>query len=86
MARELWTESSLRSAQANFSNLCSGVTKKIDIEMVPVICEKLGVTADYLFGLTQQPTREGELEELRKRVIELLDSFDSIAGEIRKNL
>ena len=86
MAQELWNESSLRAAQANLSNLCSGVTKKIDIAMVPIICERLGVTADYLFGLTAHPTREGELSELREKVENLLATLEAEAEEMRKTL
>ena len=86
MAQELWSESSLRAAQANLSNLCSGFTKKIDIAMVPIICERLGVTADYLFGLSEHPTREGELQELRTKVESLLTKLEEEATEMRKNL
>ena len=76
LAKILWSDSSAKTAHANFSNLCSGKTKKIDIEAVPVICEKLGVTADYLFGISKEPTREKELSELRAKILEYLDKWD----------
>ena len=86
LAKILWNDSRERTAVANISNLCNGKTKKIDIDAVPIICKELGVTADYLFGVASTPTREGELEELRARVAELLDRWDADAKELRENL
>lgn len=86
LAKILWEDSREKTAVANISNLCNGKTKKIDIEAVPIICEKLGITADYLFGLTHNPTREGELEELREKVNALLDKWDADAKELRETL
>jgi len=35
----------------NINNLCSGKTKRINIEMVSIICDTLGVDANYLFNI-----------------------------------
>lgn len=51
IAARLWPNSSPESQQVNMTNLCSGVTKKIDPDGIIILCEMLGCTADYLFGL-----------------------------------
>lgn len=83
LAKILWPDSKDKAAHTNMSNLIHGNVKKIDIAAVPVICEKLGVTADYLFGIANEPTRSEEYEKLRARVIELLDKWDNDRKELR---
>lgn len=68
LAAELWPGSRPKTAHANISNLCNGKTKKIDIGAVPVICKALGVSADYLFGIDEAPTKAIALKELRERI------------------
>lgn len=71
LARILWPQSKEKSALANISNLCNGKTKKVDIDAVPVICGQLGVTADFLFGLSIFPTRKAEAEALQAKIEEM---------------
>lgn len=55
LAKKLWPESDDITAKANFCNLASGRSKKINVNAVPVLCTELGVSADYLFGLSNAP-------------------------------
>ena len=71
LALMLWKKSKEKSALANVSNLCNGKTKKVDIDAVPVICGLLGVTADFLFGLSIYPTRGEETKALREKINEM---------------
>lgn len=66
LAVALWTNSSNKTAHTNFSNLAGGKSKKIDIAFVPILCRELGVSADFLFGLTDEPTLEGEITKALK--------------------
>ena len=86
LARILWPESKDKTAHTNMSNLMHGKVKKIDIEAVPIICEKLGVTADYLFGLASEPTKSEEFESLRSKVEDYLAQMDEAAGELKAHL
>lgn len=86
LASELWPDSRDKTANANISNLCNGKTKKIDIDAVPVICERLGVTADYLFGLSPLQTRDMEVKELRDKMMEIQGRLASIASETRSKV
>ncbi len=77
-ALELWPDSSLGAAYTNFSNLEDGKTQKIKIEAVPLICERLGCTPEYLFGMSEIPSREeskAQLKELAKQMIEIIDKL-----------
>lgn len=51
LARKIWPNSKPESQLVNMSNLCSGVTKKINPEWVVVLCKELKCSADFLFGL-----------------------------------
>ena len=51
-ADSLWCNKRGRNAYVNFLNLERGKTKTIEIEMIPKICKKLGISADYLFGIS----------------------------------
>lgn len=76
LARILWGGSSNRSAYMNYNNLASGKSKKIDIDAVPVICEKLGVSADYLFGLSDIPRPNEALDNLKESIKENLEAIN----------
>lgn len=71
LAKILWPKSKEKSALVNVSNLCNGKTKKVDIVAVPTICRVLGVTSDFLFGLSPHPTRGAETDALRKQLAEM---------------
>lgn len=53
LAAKLWGSSSTTSQKVNMTNLCTGVTKKISVEWVVVLCETLNCSADFLFGLSE---------------------------------
>lgn len=55
IARIIWPESGEVCARVNMSNLESGRCKRIETKNVAVLCGILGVSADYLFGLTNNP-------------------------------
>lgn len=73
LANELWCDSSEKSAYMNFRNLIKGKSKKINIEDVPYICKTLGVSADYLFGLSDVRTTKEEKETLIARANEIIE-------------
>ena len=54
IAARLWATSSPEAQQVNMTNLCSGITKKISPEWVVILCEMLGCSADFLFGLKNE--------------------------------
>lgn len=56
LAKKLWPDSDANTAKANLSNLIAGRSKKVTIDAVPLLCAELGVTADFLFGLTSVPS------------------------------
>lgn len=55
LAFALWDVKNIKAARENIYNLCSGKSKKVDIDAIPIICDKLGVTSDYLFRMTENP-------------------------------
>lgn len=55
LAKALWPDSSDSTARANLCNLEACRCKKIDMEHVSILCKALGVSSDYLFGLTENP-------------------------------
>lgn len=50
VSAKLWPNSSEASRQVNMTNLCTGVTKKLPIEFVDILCDTLECTPNYLFG------------------------------------
>lgn len=52
IAMRLWPNSTETAQQVNMTNLCNGKTARIGIDWPNIICEMTGVSADYLFGLT----------------------------------
>lgn len=83
LASELWPDSRDKTANANISNLCNGKTKKIDIDAVPIICERLGVTADFLFGISPLQTRDMEVKSIRDKMMEIQGRLAEIANDTR---
>lgn len=86
LAKILWPESKDKTAHTNMSNLMHGKVKKIDIDAVPVICAHLGVTADYLFGLAEEPTKGEEFEALREKIITYLEEWDEQRDNLKSHL
>lgn len=85
IAQMLWKDSRRQTAHANMVNLCNGKTRLVNIEFIPTLCRELGVSADYLFGLTDEPTTEAELSaairespgaKLMEKIKEILPELD----------
>lgn len=51
LAAKIWPNSRPEAQVVNMSNLCSGVTKKINPDWIITICRETGCTADFLFGI-----------------------------------
>ena len=73
LANKLWSDSSEKSAYMNFRNLIIGKSKKINIGDVPYICKTLGVSADYLFGLSEVRTNKEEMETIIAKANEIIE-------------
>lgn len=54
LAAKLWGDSAPSSQQVNMTNLCSGITKKINPEWVETLCSELGCDANFLFSINQK--------------------------------
>lgn len=72
LAQALWPNSTPRAAYMNFLNLETGHSKKVDIEKVPTICRILGVSADFLFGLTDVPNITPKKDEIADKAREII--------------
>lgn len=73
LANKLWSDSSEKSAYMNLRNLIRGKSKKINIGDVPYICKTLGVSADYLFGLSEVRTNKEEMETIIAKANEIIE-------------
>lgn len=51
LAAKIWPNSRSEAQAVNMTNLCSGVTKKVNPEWIITICRETGCTADFLFGI-----------------------------------
>lgn len=54
IAARLWDGSTESAQQVNMTNLLNGATNRISPEWVIIICDMTGVTADFLFGLSNE--------------------------------
>lgn len=77
-AQSMWPNSSARSARMNLSNLVSGKSKKIDIENVPLVCERLGVSADYLFGLSDVPNQKESKDNIVEHARAIIEQTNNL--------
>lgn len=50
LASALWPGLTYAGRTVNINNLCSGRTRRIDPDWVPIICEMCDVSAGFLFG------------------------------------
>lgn len=78
LAQEIWAESAPKSAYMNFTNLERGKSKKIDIALVPILCSKLAITPEYLFGMSDAPTQENYKEIVREKAEEIIEIAQSL--------
>ena len=51
LAAKIWPNSRSEAQAVNMTNLCSGVTKKVNPEWIITICRETGCTADFLLGI-----------------------------------
>lgn len=51
LAAKIWANSRPEAQAVNMTNLCSGITKKINPEWIITICKETGCTADFLLGI-----------------------------------
>lgn len=72
LAQALWPNSNPKAAYMNFLNLETGKSKKIDVATVPIICNMLGVSADYLFGLTDTPNYSAKTQDIADKAREIV--------------
>lgn len=54
LSQKLWPDSTVESQQVNMSNLMSNKTKKINPEWINILCEELGCSSDFLFGIKDE--------------------------------
>lgn len=71
LAQALWPNSSPRAAYMNFLNLETGKSKKIDTATVPILCKMLGVSADFLFGLTDAHNYSDKAKAIAEKAREI---------------
>ena len=62
----------------NFLNLKTGRSKKVDIENVPTIRRILGVSADFLFGLTDVPNITPKKDEIADKAREIVSIVSNL--------
>ena len=53
LAAKIWTNSRTEAQAVNMTNLCTGVTKKINPEWIIVICRETGCSSDFLLGIKE---------------------------------
>ncbi len=51
LAEKLWPESTHGVRKVNLSRLINGHTQRIEINQIRIICEELGVDANYLLNV-----------------------------------
>lgn len=52
LAAMIWPDSSVSAQRVSISRLCSGKNERVAPEWVRTICKTCGVSADFLFGLS----------------------------------
>lgn len=51
LAKKIWPNSRPEAQAVNMTNLCSGITKKVNPDWIVTICRETGCTADFLLGI-----------------------------------
>lgn len=51
LAAKIWPNSRPEAQAVNMTNLCSGVTKKVNPDWIITICRETGCTSDFLLGI-----------------------------------
>lgn len=53
LAAKIWENSRPEAQAVNMTNLCSGITKKVNPDWIVTICRETGCTADFLLGIKE---------------------------------
>jgi hypothetical protein len=53
LAAKIWSNSNQQAQAVNMTNLCSGVTKKVNPEWLVIISLETGCSIDFLLGLKE---------------------------------
>ena len=51
LAAKIWPDSRPEAQAVNMTNLCSGVTKKVNPDWIITICRETECTSDFLLGI-----------------------------------
>lgn len=78
LAREIWKGSTPKSAYMNYARLEKGKSKKIDIDIVEFLCDRLQVSCEYLFGLSDEPTLDAFKNNVREKAKEIIEIAQAI--------
>lgn len=54
IAARIWPDGTPEARQVNMTKLLKGRTLRIEPEWVKIICEMTGVSADFLFGMSNE--------------------------------
>lgn len=84
LAREIWKNSSPKSAYMNFVNIEKGISKKIDVNTIEFLCKRLNVSVEYLFGFSDNPDVDSYRNETREIAEEAQTHIDKIKELIDK--
>lgn len=78
LAMALWPKSSKKAAYMNLLNLETGKSKKIDVASVPILCRFLGVSADFLFGISEVPNNKEKVENIVGKAREIISTATTL--------
>ena len=88
LAKMIWKDSTEHCAANNLTNLSSGRSKSVSIDAIRVICRECGVTAGFLLGMEDEPTRfdevRGKKQELKEYTDLMLDTVSDMKESIDK--
>lgn len=51
LAAKIWANSRPEAQAVNMTNLCSGITQKVNPDWIVIICRETGCSADFLLGI-----------------------------------
>lgn len=51
LAAKIWANSRPEAQAVNMTNLCSGITQKVNPDWIVIICRETGCSVDFLLGI-----------------------------------
>lgn len=78
LAAKIWEGSSDRSARVNFCNLEKGKVARVDERMVKILTDELGVSSDFLFGLSDIPNEMEGKNETKATIVEKINEINQL--------